>query len=440
MAAHQRPEVGGISVGLCDNRGAFNEAFKANPVLTSPIFYAINHGIFVREFPADDAGVVRNNDFTEATIPTHISFVGIGRLRRAGIPLTDLNTQLVVMSETTAWMALPGGENAAANHIQMGEETARTSYRQAVWAFLKGPNIPARARGARQMLLDSDHVDHAGLLNVVNAAANQDDTINAPDTFTFIFAYTAMEAIITHVPGAHLITHQFLLVHTLIAFAKRGNISQQATQKVQDALVAEINYTGMIIPELITAYWSTFSGVMTSRLARAVVTRWTEFTPVHALRIRIMLQQTANSGLTQILTIARAIATFPTFPWHIPMRFYHEEIMRFQAGIQAMGGDPFYGFNPNLDAVKSTNFKNMGYWCKQLLVLGEGDTALNNFRGWTRNPTHAAKMTATIDTFIANLDNIADAPITDVETADVVALRAAVTGHLNNQAAAQRQE
>lgn len=38
--------------------------------------------------------------------------------------------------------------------------------------------------------------------------------------------------------------------------------------------------------------------------------------PEVALRLRLCLQQVAGSGLTAYLTVGRALATYPEFPWH----------------------------------------------------------------------------------------------------------------------------
>lgn len=128
------------------------------------------------------------------------------------------------------------------------------------------------------------------------------------------------------------------------------------------------NLVGGVDIDVIRNFFNYFGKTLSADLAGNVVQTWSTYIPPAALRMTIVLQQAANSGLTQIVTIGRAMVLQPSFPWAKVAALFPGQITSATNALRAIGDNPYYGFNSNLDVVKSTNFRDLAYWCKEILV------------------------------------------------------------------------
>lgn len=220
-----------------------------------------------------------------------------------------------------------------------------------------------------------------------------------------------------------------IIIHTYVAMAKRGTISEGFAQKVAGGVQTEINRDVEISSESCRIIYNLYGKGITADNCEATFDRWLAKLPVNCMRLKLTLNQTACSGLTAFVVIGRAMRLYPRFDWAKIAQLYPDEIANFQAALTAVAGNAYYGFNKDLGAAKSTNFRNLAHVAKELLIRLNGDGSLRQYRGWVKVVKYVAKVTEMINAYeaahLANLE--AEAPlIEDVNT--VTAVRLAVQG------------
>lgn len=439
MAVPPNAQLGRLRIGPCDNADFFRKYLTGSDILENPLIWKLNHGIYTGRF--DDINMA-----------SHAYYLTFGRGMK-----DRLNDEKFVKTgmlvEMLGWQQRGLGDNNEYEENGLLEEDARARYIKAIWRLVTNPNTHATLRtiqagwleeprgfpanmaqvrpyvpgAAPAQMREGDNVTLAVMLSAwVNDPNPHEARPLCPVEFNFETAYQVLCYFISQVAVPRRQSNKSCVVHALVAFCKRGVVSQNALRRVSDALRDEIQFNGEIDNELISFYWSQLGRSMDSVDAQAFVARWTTFLPQSALRIRILLNQTANAGLTQIITIGRSMKMHPTFPWGKVAQLFPGEIANATNALTTIGDDIYFGFNPPNPAVVSSRYKNVAYWCKELLVRCSGEQALNNFRGWTRNATMPLAMENLINTYMNAIQNIVDLPIDPADTARADALLAAV--------------
>lgn len=62
------------------------------------------------------------------------------------------------------------------------------------------------------------------------------------------------------------------------------------------------------------------------------------------------------------------------------------EMDKYLVAVRAVNGNPYYGFNRDLGAAKSTLFSSVAYVAKELLIKIAGEMSLTKYQGWVRKP------------------------------------------------------
>lgn len=74
--------------------------------------------------------------------------------------------------------------------------------------------------------------------------------------------------------------------------------------------------------------------------------------------------------------------------------------------VVEVGNNRYFGFSQNIGSVRSTNFSNLAWVGKELMIQASGDVALRSYLGQIRIPKYKDTLDALIATHIANMNNI----------------------------------
>lgn len=66
------------------------------------------------------------------------------------------------------------------------------------------------------------------------------------------------------------------------------------------------------------------------------------------------------------------------------------ELSKFQTSLETVDTNSYYGFSKDLDAVKSANFRHLGYLAKELMVHYNNETHLNDNQVFKNKPPRFA--------------------------------------------------
>lgn len=402
MAVHHRPEANDFSIGICDNY-AFFAAVLAND---KHIAYALNYGIFL-------------GNYDDKTITTHLFLLTNGRFQFDGLPINDIQVRATVLGEMLRWIAIPEGK-----HITQLQQVARSKYQLAVAALYFANNPPPLIR--EKITADKEHAELGGLITAMLAHFFPKDpnVVPAlPEACSFEWCYERMVNLVEHIPANRMISNTWAAIHGIVAIAKRGKMTANFVNKVQEACS---DYGGGFKADICTAFFDAYGPCLDAEKAQAVAAYWSAFIP---LPLRITIQQTPISGLTAIITIGRAIKTFSTFPWAKVRDIYGGEFANALAALRAINNNPYYGMNQVNNIAASTRFKNLAYWSKELLVKVDGDVALNHHMGWTR--TKSITMTQIINTFIKERAALREREPTPEDVAAVAEINLAIAANPN---------
>lgn len=191
-----------------------------------------------------------------------------------------------------------------------------------------------------------------------------------------------------------------LIVTSYVGVAKRGMISERFVDKIQTGMKSDLGVEVTISSDIIHQAYNMFGRYVTATNASDVFERWLGDIPEHALRLRLSLTQETGSGLTAFIVIGRAMTRYPTFNWAKLNLLTSGELACYRAAIATVAGNPYYGFNRDLGAARSTLYSSIAYVAKELLLQLNGETSLKNYKGWIRKPKSATTIDAMISEFV----------------------------------------
>ena len=179
-------------------------------------------------------------------------------------------------------------------------------------------------------------------------------------------------------------------------FTKSGKILSGPADLQFFKVQSDLNKVVQVDPGTVRSIYAAYGQNMTSARMRAVVERWGQFIPQQALRLSLIIMQAANTGLTALMVVYKAMKQCSDFPWGKLEVILPGEIQAYHRAIMTVNGDPYYGYNRNLGPVASTNYKNLSYVAKELCKRILGDGAIEGYGGWTRIPRAKVTLDAMI--------------------------------------------
>lgn len=194
-----------------------------------------------------------------------------------------------------------------------------------------------------------------------------------------------------------------MLTTTYIAIIKRGQATPASIRKIQDGIRADLGIQMTLTQRAITSFYSRFIAGINDVTIQPIPDHWETLLPPEALRLRLTVQEVTGSGLTVVNIIEQALQTYPNFPWPVLVRLFPSEMNSVQTALTAIAGNPYYGFRKDLGPIRSTLYKNVGYVAKELLVKGQGNSTLEQHRGWPAVVPQQAEIDHLIDDFLRSV-------------------------------------
>lgn len=201
-----------------------------------------------------------------------------------------------------------------------------------------------------------------------------------------------------------------MAVNALVAYAKKGTVSDNLVEKLTESLKTSISKTCALNGNDISNFYQQYGRGITEANAAGFFTQIQTMIPGECLPIVTLLNQVAYTGLTAAMVIKDALRKYPTFPWAPLTALFPEEILACTAAINQARANPYIGFKTNLGDIASTKYKNVAWVAKEVLVRYDGQSALRNYGGWAKVPKEKAKLELLFDRFEASRINADELP------------------------------
>nr|QSR83618.1 nucleoprotein [Liman tick virus] len=224
---------------------------------------------------------------------------------------------------------------------------------------------------------------------------------------------------------------QFLYTVAFVAMSKRGEITNRKLQSICQQLQEQFNSQIELEQSLVRYVYQQVGQLIPEEVLPQMFETWARDMQDLSMRLRVTLEQAAESGLTQYHTIRKAMLEFPNFDWAAVAGLLPQDFQNFNAAVTAVGADRYYGFKKDLGVAAATKFASLAWLARGLFVKkgGPEGVAVQQFRGWIGAPLHERKLQALIDAY----DQSAGVEVErNVETATAVL----ATVRLNAQALA----
>lgn len=395
-----------VLFGVADIQSFYTKWLVSDPMFTHLVIRNQNHEPF-------------NGEWDSKIVPTMAFMVGVGRY---------LMKNQNVSPRYSATLALTCGEllaPALPATYSVAEAEARTILVDAVKALIRSPFSSSFTSASFQ----SYNTTIQGAATYLGARITDDEWLTGD------IPYEVAILILGHIADTAVpnmvVSGVSLIAHNLCAVIKRGTVSQGFINKVQHGIQTDLNVYIALQAEAMTTFYGQYGRFINDVNIPVILTHWETLIPAQALRLRLVVQQAANSGLTSLAIIGRCIMSYQDFPWTQIFEIYPVEVTKVIAAMAAVGNNKYYGYRHNLGPVRSTLYKSIGYVAKEILVKVGGEQSLNNYAGWPRG----VQFQAAVDGIIANYERYRNARITDpnqnpVRPNDAGAQTAAIIGYV----------
>ncbi|KAG8175479.1 hypothetical protein JTE90_004171 [Oedothorax gibbosus] len=168
-------------------------------------------------------------------------------------------------------------------------------------------------------------------------------------------------------------------VGMFLCYTCQGNISQAKLTKIMTELAGQqINLS--LTRDVVQGLWARFGSTFGEEAASIFFPRWEAIFERHAplIRLRLLFNQAAWTGLTGLSMIREMIAAYPDFPWHVLAAKYRDQWNRMLAAHRAVGENQWYGYRKDIGPASVRHYKTIAYCAKQIREVVQGD--IDNMR------------------------------------------------------------
>lgn len=195
-----------------------------------------------------------------------------------------------------------------------------------------------------------------------------------------------------------------MIAQTMLAIVKQGNSTNRVISKIRTDIEKELGRVISIEGRSLPIFHIHYGSYLNETNIGAVFNQWTTWLPGVALRMSLMVQQAAYSGLTAFCVTGKAVRTYGDFPWARVAHLLSSEWTNYMAAVRLVNGNAFYGFSRDLGVVKSTNYKSLTWVCKELLIRIGGQETLNNYKGWIHTPMYHETLERLISDYVRHVN------------------------------------
>lgn len=349
--------------GVATNRAYLAKWLVAEELYGKLCIFNVNHGIL-------------NGSFTGKNICQMVQLISRVRF------FTKHNTRKNVQAEILAMAELHGGLLPEEHYLNEANSQAE---------IIAVAKALAKEETCASLGLE---ITPFGYLNGDDFVAHTEAALTLDQAIRYIFACT--QANLSALAGPIN-----TLVCTIISYCKRGIVSDEFLIKIADGMKDDI--AGSIIRlnrDVISTFYRVYGRYINPNNAKQLFDHWKSIVPENCIRLSVTIQQSCGSGLTQLMTIHRAIVAHDDFPWHKIAANLPVEWSLYMAATEAVGSNLYYGFAQDLGVAKASGYKSIGWVAKELLVHLEGDRALNNYQGWARGPANSGIIKKIVDDYL----------------------------------------
>lgn len=419
----ERPYI--LVRGPCETREFYSQSLGMNPMFTK---------LFARYIGYPPL----QGEWLDVRVAPMIMILQAGRAISLGIACVDSDYYTVTMAEMlgpflTADLFLP-------------RDPARAELVRSVRALLNNPNRLSRITDAtaegyaaeyasehhgcfRDYIEGQVHPYHVAAANAWPAEEHVDNI--TPEQAMCILYYIAQRA-----KPFYRISGAGIIAHVTIAIAKRGTISGDKLTKLEEGISQDLGVAIQLDADVIPKFYRLFGNGINDMTVATIFEHWLRILPQQALRLMLTVNQSLNSGLTQLIVISEALKDYPDFPWWKISRIFPTEWNNVIAALTLVDGNQYYGFKKDLGIVRSTNYKSIGYIAKELRVRIGGQASLNRYQGWATKTPNQDIVTTILDRYVeahnANI-NVLVPYEADADDDRVAQIRAAHGGDLVRQ-------
>nr|WAS28130.1 MAG: hypothetical protein [Chuviridae sp.] len=203
-----------------------------------------------------------------------------------------------------------------------------------------------------------------------------------------------------------------------IAYSKMGNATEAWLARTYEGLDREGLEFERLLPADLSNIFNYYGKCLVGLSVGALFDYWSQDLPEHLMRMKLVLAQSAGSGLTPYLLVVKAMQTFPDFPWMRVRRLFLSEFAVFEMALENIGGNMYYAFEHNMTTFAGTKYRNVSWVARHVLMEFGGESTLRNLRGFGTTCKSIDVVRALCDEYRARLlPTDAEAPATPEEQA-----------------------
>lgn len=273
-----------------DSRVMFGVAFGSSTITSVLWAQYVNHDNFVTPF----------NDRRVTPITYMVSY-GRCAIEYAIRPSVELVTAITV------------GELFNTRALLLNQrDTARRVFITGIRGFIRYyTDSPVYDLGDAEVVYPEANVTVADALKGITA--NTIDGKAYPTSFEGAYAYAQAHHHLLHAICPTIIT---VVTSALLAICKTGTVSDGVIDKVSLALENECSDRPNLMTGVMTKYYNWYArSNISPAVMRVKVPEWLRRLPDHALRVRLVIEQSSNHGITGFTLVSEAMTAHPTFHW-----------------------------------------------------------------------------------------------------------------------------
>lgn len=198
-----------------------------------------------------------------------------------------------------------------------------------------------------------------------------------------------------------------------IGLGKRGTVTEEKLNSLNEAIRLETNFDVRVSNEEVQAVGSNMSPYVDEVNARVIMEGIATSMDTYSLRLKILMNQTAKSGMTSYWAIRDAFTRYRDFPWNVASGLIGQDFINFDIAVRLVGNNEYYGFKKSLGDAAHSKYLSLGWLCCALLIKNNPEEYgnLKAYRGTTTNPARKDQLQALIDDYVPQqneepLDNI----------------------------------
>lgn len=142
-----------------------------------------------------------------------------------------------------------------------------------------------------------------------------------------------------------------VVVRVCAKVQKFGQVTDRKLNSIAENLNGETGLQIELDAAMIGRIYNVLSAVVNENNALAIFTRLGANIEALSLRMKLLLNQAAGSGLTSYMSTIQAVKIFVDFPWNLIFDLYRDELVNFRAALELVGNNQYYGFAHDLGAV-----------------------------------------------------------------------------------------